>query len=297
MLKTIKIPENEIEPTGAVTLYCEFNIAMQNKIKMTEEISTFFKNLGEKSGFLTATLKNTIGDSTMVYNYPSVYKGTLQNAKIEAAQEGSLPLFYAIFIRFNNYDALINSDVTNVLEAIVNPLVVLKNHVHTGLYKTIGAGNRVKIYTSDEDVKEYLLNHKDEPLLDFVTVNNHVSIHAQDKEVFNANTLKMLNIAQDTFRPAPSDVDYNEMFQNGMPGSFQNSHYRKAVTTEFLQSAFPINGKYLCLFHGTWESVYDHENSHSDNRFRQGIMKMLPFIVEGPMEPFYKTIVHQNCKK
>jgi len=296
MLNTIKIPENEMKPTGAITLYCEFNVAMQNKITMIEKLSTLFESLKAKDGFLTATLKNTIGDSTMVYNYPSMYKGILQNAKLEAAQENSLPLFYAVFIRFENYDALVNSNIDTKLDEIINPLVVLKSHVHMGLYKTIGAGNREEIYISDEEVQEFLLNHNDEPALDFVTVNNHVSIYAEDKEIFNQNTLKMLDVAQDTFRPAPGDSDYNEMFKNGMPGSFQNSYYRKAVTTEFLQSAFPVDGKYLCLFHGTWESVYDHENSHSDIRFRKGIMTMLPFVVDGPMEPFYKTIVHKSCK-
>lgn len=252
------------------------------------------ESLKEKSGFLTATLKLALGDSTMVYNYPSEYKGILANAKIEAAQENSLPLFYAIFIRFDSYDALLDANVYTQLEAIINPVAVLKSHVHTGLYKTIGAGTREKIYTSDEAVKDYLLSHQDDPKLDYVTVNNHVSINSKDKEIFNENTLKMLDVAQDTFRPAPGDEDYNEMFTDGLPGSFQNSHYRKAVTTEFLQSAFPVNDKYLCLFHGTWESVYDHENSHSDIRFRKGIMTMLPFVIDGPMEPFYRTIIHKR---
>jgi len=158
MLNTIKIPENEMKPTGAITLKA-------------------------KDGFLTATLKNTIGDSTMVYNYPSMYKGILQNAKLEAAQENSLPLFYAVFIRFENYDALVNSNIDTKLDEIINPLVVLKSHVHMGLYKTIGAGNREEIYISDEEVQEFLLNHNDEPALDFVTVNNHVSIYAEDIRV------------------------------------------------------------------------------------------------------------------
>ncbi len=32
MFYTIKILENEIKPTDAITLYCEFNIAIQNKV-------------------------------------------------------------------------------------------------------------------------------------------------------------------------------------------------------------------------------------------------------------------------
>ena len=297
MINSIKIPENEIKPIGAITFYCEFSIAIQNKMKMLESLSIYFKNLKEKDGFLTATLKNMVGDSTMVYNYPSAYKGILKDVKIEAAQENSLPLFYALFIRFESYDALLNANIITQLQDIIDSLIALKEHIHSGLYKTIGAGTREEIFTTDNEVKDYLIHHFDEPKLDAVTVNNHVSIYAKDKDVFNTNTLKMLVIAQDTFRPAPQDNDYNETFPNGLPGSFQNSYYRKALTTEFLQSSFPINGKYLCLFHGTWESVYDHENSHIDARFRKGIMKMIPYIVDGPMEPFYKTILHENSIK
>jgi len=297
MNDTLLIPENEIKPTGPITFYCEFNVAIQNKTIMLEKIAILFEKLKAETGFLTATLKNTVGDSTMVYNYPSVYKGVLKNAKLEAAQEGSLPLFYALFIRFENYDTLVNSNVIAKIETIINSFVILKSHIHTGLYRTIGAGDREEIYTTNEEIKEYLLKNNDDPILETVTVNNHVSIYAKDKDVFNANTLKMLNVAQETCRPAVGDIDYNEMYPNGQAGSFQNEYYRKALTTEFLETAFAVNGKYLCLFHGTWESVYDHENSHSDVRFRKGIMTMLPFVVEGPIEPFYKTIIHESSKK
>lgn len=34
MNNTMKIPENETKPTGPITLYCEYNVAVQNKMKM-----------------------------------------------------------------------------------------------------------------------------------------------------------------------------------------------------------------------------------------------------------------------
>jgi hypothetical protein len=43
--------------------------------------------------------------------------------------------------------------------------------------------------------------------------------------------------------------------------------------------------------HGVWESYWDHENSHLDQRFKKAAAPVGSYVVKGPVEPFYKTIL------
>lgn len=54
----------------------------------------------------TFSLKQMIGDSTMVKNYPESYKGILKYVYTEAVQAGTLPLYYSLFMRFSSASTL-----------------------------------------------------------------------------------------------------------------------------------------------------------------------------------------------
>ena len=291
MTKPLK---GEKAPIGAVTLYFEFRIPTPSKDDLIFHINRYAKELEHKKGFVSISLKNMVGDSTMVKNYPTYLKGVLKSAYFDASKEGSMPLFYSLFIRFDNYNDLIKSETTQWFKKVISKYGVLSENYHEGVYTTVAAGDRDKIYKTDIEIETFLKNQKDKPTARYITVNNHVSVFSKDKDVFNTKSTSLLEVAQNTFRPAQGDYDYNTKFPVGIPGTFQNLHYRKAVTTEILQSAFSDNGKYHYLFHGVWESVNDHENSHIDPRFRAHVMQIFPYIIDGPIEPFYETIILNN---
>ena len=291
----VKPKKGEKIPSGAVTLYFEFRIIQKFKDDMLKQVNIYAKELHRKKGFLSLQLKNMVGDSTMVHNYPTRLKGVLSSAYFEASKEESMPLFYSLFIRFENYHDLIASDTTKWFAKVISKYGVLSKNYYEGVYKTVAAGDREKIYTSQSDIIKFLKNQKDKITNRYITVNNHVSIFTKDVDVFNKKSLSLLKVAQNTFRPAKGDFDYNPKYPEGIPGSYQNLHYRKAISTEILQSAFSDgNNKTHYLFHGVWESIYDHENSHIDPRFRADVMKIFPYITDGPVEPFYETIILDN---
>lgn len=291
----MKPTKGEKVPSGAVTLYFEFRIIDKFKDDMLAHVAEYGKKLHHTKGFLSLSLKNMVGDSTMVHNYPTALKGVLSSAYFDASKEGSMPLFYSLFIRFENYQDLMASNTTQWFAKVIAKYGTLSKNYHEGVYKTVAAGDREHIYTSQSEIQKFLKNQKDKPTNRYLTVNNHVSIFTKDAAVFNKKSTSLLKVAQNTFRPAKGDYDYNPKFPVGIPGSYQNLHYRKAIATEILQSAFSDGtDKTHYLFHGVWESVYDHENSHTDPRFRADVMKIFPYIVEGPVEPFYETIILDN---
>jgi len=287
--------KGEKAPLGAVTLYFEFTLVEKFKDNMLLHINEYAKTLHRRKGFLSLELKNMVGDSTMVHNYPTNLKGVLSSAYFDASKEGSMPLFYSLFVRFENYHDLLASNTTKWFKKVISEYGMLSKNYHEGVYKTVAAGDREHIYTSHSEITRFLKNQKDRITNRYITVNNHVSIFTKDAAVFNKKSTSLLKVAQNTFRPAKGDYDYNPKFPVGIAGSYQNLHYRKAISTEILQSAFSDgNNKTHYLFHGVWESVYDHENSHTDPRFRADVMKIFPYIVEGPVEPFYETIILDN---
>ena len=287
--------KGEKAPEGPVTLYFECRLMGQHRDNFLDEMDKLAKEMKKKRGFLSMSLKNMVGDSTMVKNYPSNLKGVLKTAYLDAAKQNTMPLFYSLFLRFENYRDLKKSKASEFFARVMKKYGPISKNYHEGVYVTVAAGDRKRIYTSRKEVAEFLRSQKDAPREDLLTVNNHVGIFTKDKKTFNKESTALLKIAQDTFRPAKGDYDYNPRFPEGQPGSYQNRHYRKAVTTEILQSAFSEGGKTHYLFHGTWQTVWDHENSHLDIRFREAVMTLFPYIVEGPVEPFYKTVLLENA--
>jgi hypothetical protein len=290
----VKPSKGEKIPSGAVTLYIECRILPKFKNDLLTQVETYSKHIETKKGFLSLSLKNMVGDSTMVHNYPTALKGVLSSAYFDASKEGSMPLFYSLFIRFENYHDLIASKTTQWFEKMISKYGMLSKNYHEGVYKTVAAGDREHIYTTQEEIQKFLKHQADKPTNRYLTVNNHVAIFCKDIKTFNKKSTSLLKVAQNTFRPAKGDYDYNPKFPVGIPGSYQNLHYRKAIATEILQSAFTDGEKTHYLFHGVWESLYDHENSHIDPRFRADVMKIFPYIVDGPIEPFYETIILNN---
>jgi len=291
----LKPSKGEKIPSGAVTLYIEFRILPKFKNDLLKKINEHMRVLNREKGFLSLSLKNMVGDSTMVHNYPTALKGVLSSAYFDASKEGTLPLFYSLFIRFENYHDLIASNTTQWFKRVIRKYGILSKNYHEGVYKTVSAGDREHIYITQREIQKFLRNQQDKPTNRYLTVNNHVSIFTKDVNIFNKKSTSLLKVAQNTFRPAKGDFDYNPKFPLGIPGSYQNLHYRKAITTEILQSAFSDGDKKThYLFHGVWESLYDHENSHIDPRFRADVMKIFPYIIQGPIEPFYETIILNN---
>jgi hypothetical protein len=291
----IEPARGEKAPEGPTTLYFECRLMGQHKDNFLDEMDELAKMIKEKRGFLSMSLKNMVGDSTMVKNYPSNLKGILRTAYLDAAKQNTMPLFYSLFLRFENYRDLKQSKASEFFAKVMKQYGPISKNYHEGVYVTVAAGDRKRIYTSYREIAAFLKSQKDAPREDLLTVNNHVGIFTKDKDTFNKESTALLKIAQDTFRPAKGDYDYTPRFPDGMPGSYQNHHYRKAVTTEILQSAFSEGDKTHYLFHGTWQTVWDHENSHLDIRFREAVMRLFPYIVEGPVEPFYKTIILENA--
>ena len=290
---------------GAITLLYEFRIAGPENQNMLNAIDVLSSTLTSNRDFLGLSLKNVVGDSTMVKNYPDDLKGVLQTAYQDAFSAKKLPLFYALFIRFSSVDAMKAAKVQDWFTSIIKPMLfvyAVENGVpiktdlaldyFTGFFKTVAAGDRATIYTSEAEIINFQKVQKDNPSENYVTVGNHVTIHAEHTDEFNSKVIALLQIAQTTFRPDFSDSDYNAALDPegiGQEGQQNNHHYRKAVTTEILQNISASGNTRNYVMHGVWQSVLDHENSHIDLRFRQRSGPVGTYVIAGPVEPFYKT--------
>ncbi|MGC8698379.1 MAG: hypothetical protein ACP5Q0_07865, partial [Halothiobacillus sp.] len=111
---------------GPVTFYAEIRVAQPNKAAFDQGFHAFAAAM-QKKGALAVSLKQMVGDSTMVKNYPESYKGLLGAAYAEGAKAGTLPLFYSIFVRFASgknlsaagADAAFNRDVLPHLHGVM----------------------------------------------------------------------------------------------------------------------------------------------------------------------------------
>lgn len=173
---------------------------------------------------------------------------------------------------------------------------------YEGVFVTVAAGDRDAIYTTQEEIQNFLQNQADEVGQNLVTVENHVMIKDAHLNEFNEKVKILLTTAQNTFRPIEGDTGYldeEDYAINGQPGTLEleNTFYRKAVTTEILQNAFPDGDLRAYLMHGVWESVADHENSHIDVRFQQAAGPVGAYVVVGPVEPFYNTVKQDSIKE
>lgn len=280
---------------GPVTFYAEIRVAQPHKAEFDQGFEKFAKAM-QANGALSISLKQMVGDSTMVKNYPESYKGLLREAYAEGAKAGTLPLFYSVFVRFSNVktlsvarvDITFNRDVLPHLHGVVmkdghpvqspQPMAV-----YSGVFETVLAGDRDGIYSSPTDLIRFLTQPVDNNRPELVTVENHVFVHESSVIGFDHAVPSLLKVAQETERP----IDATN--PSGLPGAADNLNYRKAVSTEILRKVDSDGGLRAYIMHGVWESVWDHENSHLDARFKTAAAPVGAMVVIGPVEPFYST--------
>lgn len=282
--------------SGPVTFYAEFRVAQPYRANFELGINQFANHM-KNNGALAITLKQMVGDSTMVKNYPESYKGLLKNAYAEAAAAGTLPLFYSLFVRFSDIKSLEVAHVDAAFDEQVLPHlhgVVLEQGkpvpspqpmaVYRGVFQTVVAGDRQGIYTSDVEIVRFLTHPVDaNPGSNLVTVENHVFIADQVMKPFEEKVIPLLKVAQQTFEPT---AEHDGI---GLPGAQNNRDYRKAISTEIMRKILPDGDLRAYIMHGVWESVWDHENSHLDPRFKQAAGPVGAMVEIGPVEPFYTT--------
>lgn len=303
------------KPTGAVSLYYEFKIAGPEVGSLMANVNAQAAALDGKTGFLSLSLKQMIGNSTMVNNFLPNLKGVLRSAYVDAAMRGRRPFVFTLFIRFDNYDNLIASGAKEWFVNTIQPQLFayapgtppsktqLPLDYYQGIYTTVASGDANGVYTSQEGILAFLKNQKDianpkyQPIPAngtttgaSISVGNHVSIDASNTQLINSKATALLTVAQQTYQPSSNPTD-------GTSGTLGNSNYQKAVSTEILQNAYvsKSDNSRDYLFHGVWKSVADHENSHLDPRFMQAAAPVGAYVIAGPWEPFYQTmIVHNN---
>ncbi|MBD3773138.1 MAG: hypothetical protein IE921_06110 [Rhodobacteraceae bacterium] len=289
-------PSATTVPEGPVTLYFEFRVAGPEHEAAMAALKDRSLVWRQKAGFLSLTLKQMSGDSTMVKNYPEAYKGVLAEAYLDGVQNHSQPYFYSLFVRFADYAQLQASRINEDFDRVVLPFLhaVMQTStgfakspqpmsVYRGVFQTIAAGNRAGIYTTTADMTDFLRDPVEAPDSNTVTVENHVMVADVGHIEWEKLVLPLLKVAQATHQPSddPDGI--------GQPGSKSNRLYRKALSTEILRNAFPDGDLRAYLMHGVWESVWDHENSHLDPRFQAAAGPVGAGVEIGPVEPFYLT--------
>ncbi len=306
--------QTQAKPTGAVSLYYEFKIAGPEIRNLMSNVSNQATALDSKTGFLSLSLKQMIGDSTMVNNFDPSLKGVLRSAYVDAAQAGRRPFIYTLLIRFNSYDNLIASSAKDwfintiqpqlfayTKDASGNPVKTqLPLDYYQGIYQTVAAGDANGVYTTQTDILTFLKNQKDIANAQYqtiptdgttsgasISVENHVSIDDTNTATVNDKATALLTVAQQTYQPSSNATD-------GDSGTLSDSNYQKAVTTEIMQNAYASGDTRDYLFHGVWKSVADHENSHVDPRFMKAAGPVGAYVVAGPWEPFYQTMIVHN---
>ena len=284
------------QPEGPVTLYFEFRVAQPEHAAAMAALTERASVWREMAGFLSLMLKQMSGDSTMVKNYPEAYKGVLAEAYLDGVKNHSQPYCYSLFVRFSDYAQLQASQISEDFDREVSPFLHAVSQtptgfakspqpmsVYRGVFQTIAAGNRIGIYTTPAEMKDFLRHPVETPESNTVTVENHVTVADVGHLEWEKKVLQLLEVAQDTYQPSD---DPNGI---GQPGSKSNRLYRKALTTEILRNAFPDGNLRAYLMHGVWESVWDHENSHLDPRFLTAAGPVGAEVEIGPVEPFYLT--------
>lgn len=308
--------QEQPKPEGAVTLYYEFKIAGPEIQQMMANVSAQAAALDAKEGFLSLALKQMVGDSTMVNNFlpDTGLKGVLRSAYVDAAMAQRRPFVYTLFIRFDSYDNLVASDAKAWFKNTIEPQLFaytkdengnpvktpLALDYYQGIYQTVAAGDANGVYTTSQEILTFLQNQKDtanpvyQPIPSDgttsgadISVQNHVAIDAANTDTVNTKATALLTVAQETYQPSTNPDD-------GIPGTLSDSNYQKAITTEIMQNAYTEGGARSYLFHGVWKSVADHENSHVDPRFMQAAGPVGAYVIAGPVEPFYQTMIIHN---
>jgi len=293
-LYSAPLPKQGKLPEGPVTLYYEIRVAEPEDKALLNALTLKGAAFKKTPGFLSLSVKQMSGDSTMVKNYPASYKGVLAEAYLEGVKGHSQPYFYSLFIRFDNYTNLLNSQAEKWFDDKIVPHLHGYHMTSTGLkksakpiahyrgvFQTIAAGNRQAILKQPQELIEFLKQPAEAKTNDLVSVANHVMIEDAGHEALEAQVVDLLAIAQQTYQP------HDDPKKLGLAGSKQNTFYRKAVSTEVMRNAFADGSLRAYLFHGVWESVWDHENSHLDPRFKAAAGPVGSAVVIGPVEPFY----------
>lgn len=280
-----------------VSYVAEFRATALHKGRVTRAVQGLATRLKGTPGFLGITLKQMVGTSTMVMNYPPRYKGILADANEEAVEEGRLPYSFLLLVRFADPAALQGAKLADWLHSALAPALAFTppgTSEHTqllplaGIYASLIAGDRKEIFSTGPAIARFLAHQDDTPERKLVTVVNHVMVPDKDHALVEAKVGPLLKVAQNTFEPKD---DANGI---GQPGAKDNRDYRKAVSTEILANTETCGSLRSYLMHGVWESVWDHENSHLDPRFQHAFLQLAPDIVVGPVEPFYQTWLLEN---
>jgi hypothetical protein len=299
------------KPAGAVTYYSEIRVAGPEKATVLAKIDDLITLMQTKTGYLSLSFKQTIGESTMGRAYPNTTKGWL--AEGFATVNGVLaspkvPYFYVMFLRFDSYDNFVASGVqawftANIVPSLFAYAVVNGTPTKTavaldyyeGVYTTVGCADRSVGYGTEAEIKTYLASKQsDEVANHWVSVNNHYMILDSDQAAhYDLLRSNLFGNTMSIFRPIEGDVGYDGVTAdyaiNGQPGLSSNTFFRKALTREILQNAFPDGDKRSYLMHGVWETIMDHENSHIDPRFAAGASQVGSYMLAHPVEPFYIT--------
>jgi len=245
-------------------------------------------------GLIRLTVKELTGLSTMVKNLPTPYKGVLGDAYQKAAETHAQPWYVVVLARFES-DSPETSGETfhDWFHDTVRPHLTLgypddpERLMYVGRFTTIAAGDREHVYTTPDELAHFVRTpHAN---LQTVTVLNHVLVRQHDASPFNQAVTQLLTTAQVTFQPT------HDPSRLGQPGTADNTFYRKPLSTEILMGYDAPDQRVPYLMHGIWESLWDHENSHIDSRFRQAASRLAPYIVGGPAEPFYRTLVQWHA--
>ena len=199
---------------------------------------------------------------------------------------------------------------------------------YQGIYKTYFAADRSgAFFKTQTDIVAFARNQQDltatitndvAPTA-YLSVANHISL--QDSKLTEFLTKMEAGIALNKYiyRPMPDGLNgapngtpdgtvydgnnttaYNATLDPNdigisSTGAVGDHNYRKAITREILINAYSDGNLRSLIMNGLWESAEDHENSHIDPRFKAHMAPIGPYIVTGPVEPFYKTIkLHNN---
>lgn len=281
--------------SGPVTFYAEMRVVQPFKPAFDSGIQTFAQAM-RGHGALAVTLKQMVGDSTMVKNYPAHFKGVLGSAYAEGTEAGTLPFFYSLFVRFDSLQALRAAQADAAFDRNVLPHLhgamqqggkMLASPqpmaVYRGVFETMLAGDRNGIYSRRDELLHFLRKPVDDNAPTLITVENHVFVPESSVPVFDKTIPPLLKVAQETCQPEQGAGSA------GLPGAADNLHYRKAVSTEILRKVEPDGELRAYIMHGIWESVWDHENSHLDPRFKTAAAPVGAMVAIGPVEPFYTT--------
>lgn len=279
------ITQTHFPDASNLTRVYELQVNALCATKFTAKLYALAQPWVEQSFIREIRVKRLIGLSPMVKNLPLPYKGVLAHAYDNFPSTNLLntPAFFLVLVRF------ISPVIPGVLSTIdqsVQTLVKETCHVqdfYRGLFTTIHAGIDA-LSQGDGIISEGVDDGHDIDGDERVTVLNHVLVADKDTTVFDQLVGQLLKVAQVTFQPSSSS------FQDGLPGGPDNAFYRKALSTEILRALTPIDGVRAYLMHGVWHSEWDHENSHADPRFLEAAKALAPYVIEGPVEPFYREV-------